>query len=207
MSNLSYKSRLSLAAITIMLVVCMFLGSSYALWKIEKVQENPNVINTGCIDIEFIENTSGNINLTNAYPISDEKGLADTYPNKYNFTIHNSCTIDVDYHLYLNSLKVAVAGTVKGKIDDSLIKYALYEQGKNGITAQSFTEDKKNKETESFTKKSQISASYKIAEGTLAKDAEIKYTLRLWISDTATKTINNYGFEANLATIAYARNK
>lgn len=203
MSNLSYKYRVSLAIIAILLVVCMFLGSSFALWRLENEQETPNVITTGCIDVIF-ENGSENINFDKAYPISDNQGLSGNYNNLYTFTITNNCTMDVDYHIYLNSLNLTDATP---KIDDEFIRYAIYKEGDGGAVANSLDPDKYKSDAIASFSNNNIEHSYDIANGSLTtSEKSHTYNLRLWIDEKATTDINDHRFEANIAAIAYARN-
>lgn len=189
------RYRIPLAVIAIMMVVTMFLGSSYALWKVTKYQPTANVIETGCFELTFTEQSSS-INLTNAYPITDEKGLKTT---PYTFTLKNTCTIDAQYIVYLNTLK-----TAETKIDDSLIKYSLLKTGDSISVANPLSTATLNNDVSSFTYDKDLLTSYSLVTGTLAQNEQVQYNLRLWIDESATTAINGYTFEAGIATIAYA---
>lgn len=189
------RYRIPLAVIAVMMVATMFLGSSYALWKVTKYQETANVIETGCFELTFTEQSSS-INLTNTYPITDEKGLKTT---PYTFTITNTCTIDADYTVYLNTLQ-----TTKSKIDDGLIKYSLFKTGDSVATANLLTSATVNTDVSSFTYDKTLLTSYSLVSGSLAQNESAQYSLRLWIDESATTAINGYAFEAGIATVAYA---
>lgn len=207
MSGLGIKYRVSLAVIAIMLVGCMFIGSSYAYWKVEKVQTNPNIIKTGCFDIEWI-NESSSINLDKAYPISNAKGLASA--DKYTFTIHNNCTIAADYNLYLNVLDVSskISSTIKGQIPTDLIMYALQKTTDSYAVVNNLSTCTNSiNDIDNFDNKSLITSSRIIGDGHLAPGASDSYILRLWINEVATVGINYYRFEADVATIATAANE
>lgn len=62
-----------LIATSLVLVVLVSVGISYALWNQNIAAENVNTANTGCFDIS-LNDEKNNINLANAYPISTEKG-------------------------------------------------------------------------------------------------------------------------------------
>lgn len=189
------RYRIPLAVIAIMMVITVFLGSSYSLWKITKYQPTANVIETGCFELTFTEQSSS-INLTNAYPIKDEKGLKTT---PYTFTLKNTCTIDADYIVYLNTLK-----TTGTKIDDSLIKYSLLKTGDSINVANPLSTASVNSDISSFTYDKELLTSYSLATGSLAQNEQVQYNLRLWIDESATTSINGYTFEAGIATLAYA---
>ncbi len=220
MSGLRLRYRISLAVIAIMLVCCMFLGSSYALWKLEFTQTQENVIKTGCFDVVFEDaENSTSINLNKAYPISDTKGL-ETKP--YKFTIKNNCTIDANYKLYLNVLKITANAEndknkkVSGQLPMDKIKYTLKKPNDVNETANllSTLKSKENPEVASFEfepgqelDKSYILDDGENSEGILLKaHSSVNYELKLWISEDATVSNNYQRFEAQLATIAYAVN-
>lgn len=203
MSGMRLKYRIPLAIIVILLVITLFVGSSYALWKVTVYQEGVNVINAGCFELEFIEQSSS-INLNNAYPISDEKGLKTT---PYIFKLKNNCTIDAKYTLYLNTLEVT--GT---KISDNFIKYAITKETDVLVTANNLSTATINPSIANFTYDKNLITSYEISTGTLKGRSsstvddgeEITYSLRLWIDESATKEIGGETFEAAITSVAYA---
>lgn len=189
------KYRAPLIVIAILMVITAFIGSSYALWKVTKYQTTTNVIETGCFEVTFTEQSSS-INLDNTYPISDEKGLKTT---PYMFTIKNTCTIDAEYTVYLNTLQSS--GT---KISDNLIKYALLKTGDSVNVANALSTAEVNTDVASFSYDKDLLTSYSLATGTLSQNESAQYSLRLWIDESATTAINGQTFEAGIATIAYA---
>ena len=218
LGNMRLRYKIPLALIAIMIVITMFIGSSYALWRVTDYQASVNVIGTGCFEIEFNDTNSSSINLANAYPISNEKGLV-TKP--YTFTIKNNCTIDAEYKVYLNTLNVE-----QNKIPDNLIEYSIKKSGDVTAVANLLSSATLNDETSQFSydNKSLLN-SYIIATGNLkgrstenVDDGEQEtYNLRLWIDESAEniksgepetdKTIDEtYSFEAAISTVAYATN-
>ncbi len=214
MSNMRLKYRIPLAIIAIMMVVTLSIGSSYALWKVTKEQDVANIITTGCFEVSFIEE-SNSINLTNTFPITDEKGLTTT---PYVFTVKNTCTIDADYTIYLNTLNLTNG---KAKIADNLIKYSIVQNGivENNNVALLNTapieNDKALFSVTDFDATSAIDTSYKLASGTLrassskeAGDGEsATFSLRLWIDSSATTAINGQVFEGAVYSIARTSSK
>lgn len=188
------RYRIPLAVIAVMLVITMFLGSSYALWKVTKYQETTNIIETGCFELSFTEQSSS-ISLKNTYPITDEKGLKTT---PYMFTLKNTCTIAADYKVYLNTLE-----TTGTKITDSLIKYSLQKTGDSVAVASLLGAATVNSDVTNFTYDKNLLTSYELATGTLQPEDSVQYSLRLWIDESATTAINGQTFEAGIATVAY----
>lgn len=121
MGNLRLRYRIPLAIIAILMMVTLFVGSSYALWQTTDYQESVNQIAAGCFELSFVEDKKS-INLDNTYPMEDTNGLK-TVP--YRFTIKNTCTVDANYTIYLNTLK-PIVGT---KLADNLVKVSLLKEG------------------------------------------------------------------------------
>jgi hypothetical protein len=197
--RLRYQS--ALAIIAILILVMLFIGSSYALWKVTKYQNGVNVVETGCFSLAFSEQSSS-INLTNAYPISDEKGLKTT---PYVFTLTNTCTVEAEYNVYLNALKVLDTESKSIKIDDSLIRYSFGSTTTTTDTLSSATLNDDSSSYSNFDYKDDIASSYILASGTLKQNESIQYSLRLWIGEDATTDINNKIFEGVISTVAYAK--
>ena len=74
------KYKVMLLSITILLFCTIFLGTSYSVWTATSKQEGTNVINVGCFSVTFTNlesfngNAAGDINLSKAYPVSEEVG-------------------------------------------------------------------------------------------------------------------------------------
>ena len=86
--------------IGLLLTIILIMGVSYAYFRIYKSQTNDNVIGTRtCLDTTLTENSS-EIILTDAFPISDERGLT---KDPYTFTLTNNCDSYVEYEIALFS--------------------------------------------------------------------------------------------------------
>ena len=95
------KNRLILAIITITLVGLIGVGMSYAYWRSTVIQDKSNVGASKCFSIE-LANQANEINLTNAYPITDAEGRKLT---PYTFTLKNTCSMSAKYNLNMEMLK------------------------------------------------------------------------------------------------------
>ena len=95
------KNRLILAIITISLVGLIGVGMSYAYWRFTAIQDKTNVGASKCFSIE-LANQANEINLTNAYPITDAEGRKLT---PYTFTLKNTCSMSAKYNLNMEMLK------------------------------------------------------------------------------------------------------
>ena len=94
------KNRLILAIITITLVGLIGVGMSYAYWRSTVIQDKTNVGASKCFSIE-LANQANEINLTNAYPITDAEGRKLT---PYTFTLKNTCSMAAKYNLNMEML-------------------------------------------------------------------------------------------------------
>ena len=97
------KSKKVLTAITVLLLLLMIIGVSYAVWRISLVQTGSNKIVTSCFDVAFKEDSEA-IQLENVYPILDEEGIKGT---PYTFTLTNNCTELASYQINLEVLNTA----------------------------------------------------------------------------------------------------
>ena len=72
----------------LLITLVVFMGVSYAWFRLKLTQTNGNVIGTRtCLDASLTEKTS-KITLSDAFPISDEDGLKQT---PFTFTLKNNC--------------------------------------------------------------------------------------------------------------------
>ena len=94
------KNRLILAIITISLVGLIGVGMSYAYWRFTAIQDKTNIGASKCFSIE-LANQANEINLTNAYPITDAEGRKLT---PYTFTLKNTCSMSAKYNLNMEML-------------------------------------------------------------------------------------------------------
>lgn len=189
--NLSLIGVISIVAISIVVLV----STSYGLWITTYHQNSSNTITTGCFELEYNE-LSNAINLTNAYPITDEKGLKST---PYTFKIKNICNIKAEYKITLNTLKIS-----GNKIPDNLIKYVFNESTASVSVGSYLSNATINTDTGNIYTSKQILKSYEMATGTLAQNEEKQFMLKLWIDESATTAINGYGFESSINVVSYA---
>ena len=141
------------------------------MWNISVSQDTNNTAYTECFDLS-ITNKENNINLDNAYPISNDKGKSLT---PYTFTITNTCDITAQYSVNLEVLRDS---TLSSNFIDLMINNSSIRLLK------SFTETKKVN-TDSIE-------SRKISYGYLKSGESVDYSLRLWIDyDTTMEDLNN----------------
>ena len=187
------KYKILMAIIAVSIGLCLMIYQSYALWVVT-LSGQENIVEVGCFNIEFIENTSS-IALSNSYPVSDEKGMSG---EAYSFTITNKCTVDSAYQVTLNTLNANTMG-------DDKVKYVIYKDSESKpstgslITSAPINEDKANITV------TDLKESYIIASGELKGAAEENgtgeshtYNVYLWIDENAGNEVENTRFEASI---------
>ena len=161
-------------------------------------QTNNNEMEIGCFSIGFSEQ-SESIKLDNTYPVNDSIGLN---TNPYIFTIKNTCTINNNYILTLNTLST-------NTLDASKIKYALYKSTEEKPTVGSKL-SRINNDLENIMVEN-LGTSYIIDTGVLSggtkvdgvvnNGEEVTYNLYLWIDDIAGNEVEGQTFEASINVI------
>jgi len=68
------RKKILLIIISILSVVLLTIGITYAYWIITKTQTERNLITSGCLDITLTDKTDA-ITLQTQYPITNEKGM------------------------------------------------------------------------------------------------------------------------------------
>ena len=190
------KYKLGLVIIGVMIIMCFMTFQSYALF-VANLSGNENSLDVGCFKIEFTESSSS-IALSNTYPMNDTKGLTIT---PYTFTITNKCTNDASYSVVLSSL------TTNG-IDDSNIKYAIYETTKPSLgtlltSATTYTD------TYNLANVKNRKNSYQVATGGLKGATEENgtggsktYNLILWLDEATGNDAMSKTFNANINIVS-----
>ena len=95
------KKTVFLTILIVAITIVTALSVSYAYWAATKVQDSSNVIASDCLNITFNE-LSDAINLNRTYP-----GELSTYA----FSINNTCNINVNYDVNLETLEGSTLDT------------------------------------------------------------------------------------------------
>ena len=151
--------------LTCCVVGLSMIGVSYAYWKFTYIAEKTNNATSGCFNIELTDQKD-EINLTNAYPITDAEGLK---LKPFSFTLRNTCSIFAHYYVNLEMLEGTTLNSkwVATKINSDAI--TTLDKYKTTITTMAGS-------TESRT----------IAEGYLGSDDSVDYTVSFWMDEDAT---------------------
>ena len=151
--------------LTCCVVGLSIIGVSYAYWRFTYIGEKTNNATSGCFNIELTDQKD-EINLTNAYPITDAEGLK---LKPFSFTLKNTCSIFAHYYVNLEMLEGTTLNSkwVATKINsDAITTLDKYKSATTTISGS----------TESRT----------IAEGYLGSDDTVDYTVSFWMDEDAT---------------------
>ena len=158
------KKKVLIIVISIVLILSI-IGISYAVWTLNLSQKGFNKIAGSCFSLS-LTNEKNNINLVNAYPITNEEGKKLT---PYSFTITNTCDLFASYTVNLEILE-----------NNTLpIKYISSMINNESVIKLSELEDAKPTINGSVTSKI-------LAKGSLGSGDSVDYNLRLWMSEDVT---------------------
>ena len=197
-NKLNKKHKIVLIVIGILIITSITVGISYAYWQLTHKQTKNNELAAGCFEVTF-EETGSDIVLTNTFPITDEEGLQKV---PYKFKIKNTCTIDAQYNITLNSF-----GTTN-LMADSSIKYAFGLSKKDKLTYEKkiLTTASENTNTSNINLNDLIK-SYIIGSGYLRVGEEKEFSLYLWMDENVGNDQMNKTFSAKIYITNVATNK
>ena len=167
-SDLKEKVRTKKAyyIVGIILVICVFIGISYALWILSFNQEDTNMLASDCFQLTFTEDTDA-ISLDKAYPITDEEGKTLT---PYTFTITNQCSSYASYQVNLEVLDSSTLSRYEA------IKVELNEDTPVLLSSNEVVQ----------TTLDNAVTSFKLKTGYLDHNESVSYDLRLWMDENIT---------------------
>lgn len=179
------KNRLILAIITITLVGLIGVGMSYAYWRFTAIQDKTNIGASKCFSIE-LANQANEINLTNAYPITDAEGRKLT---PYTFTLKNTCSMSAKYNLNMEML----SGTT---LNSNYLAVLVNNKDIRLLSSYDAATTVIDGSTESRT----------LDTGTLAPNGSKDYSISLWIDEDVTleDDILNKVFKSKIVVDAVA---
>lgn len=166
------KKRKTLLILLVIMIIAV-MGITYALWQLTLSQTGTNQITTACFKIEF--EGQNDINLENAFPVSDEEGKKLT---PYDFTITNVCKSEANYYVNLETVTTATK-----KLSDYYLKANLLK-GEEEVFLANLNSSYINTERVIAT----ASDAYKLYQGYLKANETATFHLNLWLDDTVNLT-------------------
>ena len=170
------NGKLFVIIICFFIFIIMIIGISVATFTYTKEKDSVNTISTGNIYLNYTEENNG-INITNAYPMSDEAGKVLTNEDQYfDFTIESSMTGDV-----VANYEIAAEKEVTSTLDNEDVKLYLEKMVNNSyeevMAPTNFTPLKES------TDLGTMAGTMLLDSGTISKSSSIKYRLRMWVAD------------------------
>ena len=170
------KKTIIILSISILTVLIIFIGSSYALFSKTQSALNKNEYQTGVLQIEYSSDSTLTIN---PIPMTDANGEALT---PYIFTITNTGTLDYQYDLKLltDSTYVASHGCANNQTPAQYIKVKLNDG--------------------TITTLSSLTNGTIITGETIAAGASKTYNLRMWLDISSPNSIIGSHFHGQIVT-------
>lgn len=165
------KSRIITISFSILILLALIVGFSYARINIKVNAEKTNLIEAGCLKVSLTDN--GNLNLANSIPVSDAIGV-DSDP--YIFTITNECTLTAYYETTFNILNTSNS--------ENLSKVKLNLTGDSYVAP---TQISSLSSATMFETYNNISNSYLLDSGYLRAGDSKTFKLRMWIKEEVTE--------------------
>ena len=155
-------------------------GTTYAIFTTTTTQEGTNTIETlKCLELEF-SNQKNVINLSNTYPMLDERGMKNT---PYTFTLTNKCGTYIEY-------SIGLAINKDNTLEDKYVKTVFSLASDTGepvlLTDRVAGELYNNKKT------------YIFRNDGLENNASKDYKLVLWVDGTASDSEMQKSFLGNI---------
>ena len=155
--------KISIIVVTILLL--SIIAFSYAFF-INADITGSNIARTECFKLTL--QGSNDINLQDAYPMSEQEGSQLT---PYTFTVRNICNTTADYQVNIETLNTS-------SLDTEYIRVKLDNNASMIL---------KRNELNTTNVNQNVKEGRKIATGTLRSNEEVTYDLRLWIDGDSTK--------------------
>ena len=180
----------------LLITLVVFMGVSYAWFRLKLTQTNSNVIGTRtCLDASLTEKTS-KITLSDAFPISDEDGLKQT---PFTFTLKNNCDSYVKVYITIDSKYRE--STSAAYLKDSFLKVNLSSKGTTDGSSVLLG-------SQTLTELEGTNKGYILVTTGLKANEEKSYDLRVWMDgETSIADGLNKNWEGKIVVVGVAANE
>ena len=180
----------------LLITLVVFMGVSYAWFRLKLTQTNSNVIGTRtCLDATLTEEAS-KITLSDAFPISDEDGLKQT---PFTFTLKNNCDSYVKVYITIDS-KYRTS-TDAAYLKDSFLKVNLSSKGTTDGSSVLLG-------SQTLTELEGTNKGYILVTTGLKASEEKSYDLRVWMNgETSIEDGLNKNWEGKIVVVGVAANE
>lgn len=162
--------------VMLLALVIVAIALSMAIFSYRQTGIRENKLSVGKLKLTLAEGNA--INLTEAYPITDEEGGK---LSGFTFTLTNNGTASASYSIYLDNVTVDSGET---KLDDKYIKYSLTKDTVVG-DANFLTNLGNNQQRV-------------LDSGTINQGSSINYDLKLWVTSSISGDISGNVWKGKL---------
>ncbi len=193
--NEKRKRRLTLYYSLLVTIVCI-IGVSFAWFRLYLSQQEDNTLaSRTCFNTTLTEENS-KIELTDAFPITDAKGLKQT---PFTFTVKNNCSSYVKMYITIDS--TYRTSTDSSYLSDNYIKVNLSPKGTTDNNSVILGE-------QSLTDLDNNSKGYILITTGLKANEEKSYDLRIWMDSAVTKEQGlNKSWSGKIVVVTSASNE
>ncbi len=168
------NNKIFVIAIALLIFIVMVIGVSMAAFTYTKEDNNVNTISTGNIYLNYTEGVNG-INITNAYPMTDDVGKTLTNEDQYfDFSIDSVISGDV-----VASYEISAEKESSSTLNNDDVKLYLEKQVDNSyeevMAPKNFTPLKES------TDLGTMAGTMLLDSGSLSKNTTVNYRLRMWV--------------------------
>ena len=168
------NNKIFVIIICLLIFILMVIGVSMATFTYTKEKDSVNTISTGNVSLNYTENING-IDITNAYPISDDVGRTLTLENQYfDFSINASIQGDVvaDYEISAEKLETST-------LSNDEVKLYLEKEVNNSY--EEVMAPKHFTPLSESTDLGTVAGTMLLDSGSVDKTSSINYRLRMWV--------------------------
>ena len=168
------NNKIFIIIICLLIFIIMVIGVSVATFTYTKENKSINTISTGNIYLNYTEDTNG-INITNAYPMTDEVGKTLTNEDQYfDFTVEASLQGNV-----VASYEVAAEKDSSSTLDNNEVK--LYLEKKVDNSYQEVMAPTHFTPLRESTDLGTMAGTMLLDSGTISESSTVNYRLRMWV--------------------------
>ncbi|HIR59441.1 MAG TPA: hypothetical protein IAB38_05260 [Candidatus Onthousia excrementipullorum] len=171
------NNKIFIIIVCLFIFIIMVIGVSMATFTYTKENKSINTISTGNVYLNYTEDTNG-INITNAYPMSDEVGKTLTNEEQFfDFTVEAKISGDV-----VANYEVSAEKEASSTLNNDEVK--LYLEKKVNNSYQEVMAPKNFTPLKESTDLGTMAGAMLLDTGTLSKSSTVSYRLRMWVADT-----------------------
>mgnify|MGYP004518201485 CR=1 FL=1 len=178
------KYKKILVVISILLVMSVILGTSYALWNAYLKSDKTNIVKASCFDVSL--NEEDNITLQNVYPLTNKEGKNLT---PYKVVVTNNCDSAISYQVNLEILNTSTLTNM------DYVKVMFKDLEPELVSSYETTN----------TTITNASKAYKLENGYMDAKEKREFNIRLWIDENVTQEtegVQNKSFKSKITVKA-----